>query len=152
MRLTIVSVGRWKAGAMRDLFDDYAGRTTPAIQLREIDLRRRAPPEELRRLEGEALLDALPKGAVAVVLDGRGTALSSEALATRMGEWRDGGRGEVAFLIGGADGHDPAALARADLRLSLGAMTWPHLLVRVMLAEQIWRAQSILAGHPYHRA
>jgi 23S rRNA (pseudouridine1915-N3)-methyltransferase len=152
LRLTILSVGRWKAGAMRDLFDDYAGRTTPAIQLREIEVRRRAAPDELRRFEGEALLDALPRGAVAVALDGRGSARSSEALAARIGEWRDGGRGEAAFLVGGADGHDAAVLARAELRLSLGAMTWPHLLVRVMLAEQLWRAQSILAGHPYHRA
>jgi 23S rRNA (pseudouridine1915-N3)-methyltransferase len=152
LRLTILSVGRWKAGAMRDLFDDYAGRTTPAVQLREIEVRRRAPPDELRRLEGEALLDALPRGAVVVALDGRGAVLSSEALAARIGAWRDDGRGEAAFLVGGADGHDAAVLARAELRLSLGAMTWPHLLVRVMVAEQLWRAQSILAGHPYHRA
>ncbi len=137
---------------MRDLFDDYAGRTVPAIQLREIEVRRRAAPDALRRLEGEALLEALPKGAVAVALDGGGSTLSSEGLAARLGDWRDGGRGEAAFLVGGADGHDPQVLARADLRLSLGAMTWPHLLVRVMLAEQLYRAQSILAGHPYHRA
>jgi 23S rRNA (pseudouridine1915-N3)-methyltransferase len=152
LRLTILSVGRWKAGAMRDLFDDYAGRLTPALVLREIEIRRRTAPDELRRLEGAALVEALPKGAVAVVLDGRGAVLSSEGLAEKMRGWRDSGRGDVVFLIGGADGHDAAVLARADATISLGAMTWPHLLVRVMLAEQVYRAQQILAGHPYHRA
>jgi 23S rRNA (pseudouridine1915-N3)-methyltransferase len=98
------------------------------------------------------LADAVPKGATIIVLDQRGKTLSSEDFATRLGRWQDEGVGDLAFIIGGADGLDPAWRQRAALVLSLGAMTWPHVLARVMLAEQLYRAQSILAGHPYHRA
>jgi 23S rRNA (pseudouridine1915-N3)-methyltransferase len=87
-----------------------------------------------------------------VVLDGGGRGLTSPALAAQLGRWRDAGTATVAFLIGGAAGHGAAALARADLVLSLGPPTWPHLLVRGLVAEQLYRAQQILAGHPYHRA
>ena len=86
-----------------------------------------------------------------VLLDERGKALSSEEFAALLGKWRDGGVRETRFLIGAADGHGAAARASADLLLGLGAMTWPHMLARAMLAEQLWRATSILAGHPYHR-
>ena len=89
---------------------------------------------------------------MAVALDGAGKALSSEEFARRIGAWRDDGVPCLAFLIGGADGHGAAVLKRADLALSFGPMVWPHLLVRAMLAEQLWRAASILSGHPYHRA
>jgi 23S rRNA (pseudouridine1915-N3)-methyltransferase len=97
-------------------------------------------------------LAAVPKGAVKVALDSQGVALSSEALADRLRAWRDGGASDLAFLIGGAGGLDPAVREAADLVLSLGPMTWPHILVRALLAEQLYRAQTILAGHPYHRA
>ena len=93
----------------------------------------------------------LEKGGVAVVLDERGEALSSMELARKLEQWRDGGKREIRFSIGGADGHGEAERARADLVLSLGPATWPHLLVRAMLAEQLFRATSILANHPYHR-
>ena len=89
--------------------------------------------------------------AVTVVLDERGVALGSEPLAARLGAWRDDGVREARFLIGAADGHDAATRAAADLLLGFGPATWPHLLVRAMLAEQLYRATSILAGHPYHR-
>ena len=87
-----------------------------------------------------------------VVLDERGASLTSTALADKLGRWRDEGVREVRFLIGAADGHDEATRQSADLLLSLGPATWPHLLVRAMLAEQLFRATSILAGHPYHRS
>ncbi len=97
------------------------------------------------------LLDKVPDAAAVVALDERGKALSSRELAKRIGGWRDEGRGCIAFLIGGADGLDNTVRARADLTLSFGRLTWPHLLARGMLAEQIYRAQQIIAGHPYHR-
>ena len=109
-------------------------------------------PAQLKAREAELLLGAIPERAVTVALDGGGKMLSSEDFARRLGGWRDDGVASVAFLIGGADGHGDAVLKQADLRLSLGAMTWPHMLVRAMLAEQLWRAASILSGHPYHRA
>ena len=87
-----------------------------------------------------------------MLLDDRGPALSSEAFAEKLGQWRDTGIREVRFVLGAADGHGDQARAEADLLLSFGAMTWPHLLARAMLAEQLWRATSILAGHPYHRS
>jgi 23S rRNA (pseudouridine1915-N3)-methyltransferase len=102
--------------------------------------------------EAALLARAAPAGAVRVVLDERGAVLDSPGFAQKLAGWRDGGAGDVAFLIGGADGLAPDLRAGADFALSLGAMVWPHLLVRVMLAEQLYRAASILAGSPYHRA
>ena len=101
--------------------------------------------------EGERVLAAMPKNAWVVALDGRGKAWSSEELAQQLGVWRMAGR-ELAFLIGGPDGHAPAVLARADQRWSLGPLTLPHMLVRLVLAEQLYGATTIAAGHPYHRA
>ena len=93
----------------------------------------------------------VPTGTVTVVLDERGQALSSSELARTLERWRDGGKREARFLIGAADGHDEAERDRADLLLSFGPATWPHLMARAMLAEQLFRATSILANHPYHR-
>ena len=93
----------------------------------------------------------LPANSVSILLDERGKALSSMALARKLEGWRDGGKREARFTIGGADGHSEADRGRADLLLSFGAATWPHLLARAMLAEQLFRATSILANHPYHR-
>ena len=94
---------------------------------------------------------AVPDGAIAVALDAGGQPLDSEALAARIGRWQDSGTRDLAFVIGGANGLAPAVLQRADFTLSLGALTWPHMLVRAMLCEQVYRAGSILSGHPYHR-
>src|SRR5690606_4164680 len=94
---------------------------------------------------------ALPAGAVICALDERGTVMSSPDFAGRLAGWRDAGRGDLALIIGGADGIAPALRARADTSLSFGKMVWPHMLVRVMLAEQLYRAASILVGAPYHR-
>jgi 23S rRNA (pseudouridine1915-N3)-methyltransferase len=154
MRLTIAAVGRFGAGrsaAERKLFDDYVKRLSQPFELREVVEKRPLPAQKLRQREGELLLAAVPDGARVVTLDVGGRKLSSPALAKRLEEWREAGIRDLAFLIGGAEGLDSAVLDQADLALSLGAMTWPHLLVRVLLAEQLYRAQCIAVGHPYHR-
>jgi 23S rRNA (pseudouridine1915-N3)-methyltransferase len=101
--------------------------------------------------EAELLARAVPQGAVLVTLDERGKLLTSPDFATQLARWRDAGRQDVAFVIGGADGIDPSLRARADFSISFGQMVWPHMLVRVMLAEQLYRAANILSGGPYHR-
>jgi 23S rRNA (pseudouridine1915-N3)-methyltransferase len=152
MQFGLVAVGRARKGAMRDLFEDYASRLNPKISLKEVEERRPLKGDELKRREAQLLLDVLPDDAYVIALDGRGKQLSSEALATKIQTLQDDGHRTALFVIGGADGHDQALLDRADFTLSLGPQTWPHMLVRVMLAEQVYRADSILKGHPYHRA
>ena len=152
MKLTIAAIGRAGRGPERDLYEHYAGRIRWPLTLRELEEKKKLPPAQLMEREGELLLGAIPDEAVIVALDRRGKVLDSEAFAARMERWRDESVAEVAFLIGGADGHTETLLKRAALVLSFGAMTWPHQLARAMLAEQIYRAQQLLAGHPYHRA
>lgn len=152
MRIVLVAVGRGRSGVERDLYDHYAARLTWPLSLKEVEPKGTLPPARLKAREAELLLAVVPNGAKLVALDERGEALASEAFAKRLGAWRDEGVAATAFLIGGADGLDETLKARADLRLSLGRVTWPHLLVRGLLAEQLYRAQQILAGHPYHRA
>lgn len=151
MRLTIAAVGRTRPGPERDLFAQYARRITWPLALREVEERRRLSAPELMTREGKLLRAACPSGATLVALDRRGRVLDSAGFASRLDKWRDGGVADVAFLIGGADGHAESLLKDCAFTLSFGAMTWPHLLARAMLAEQIYRAQQILAGHPYHR-
>ncbi len=129
----------------------YAGRIAPPVAIVELEEKRRLPPAELKAREAELILGALPAGARLVALDRSGAAWTSRDFALRLAAWRDGGANALAFAIGGAEGLGPAVIERADAVLSLGAMTWPHLLVRSMLLEQLYRAQQILAGHPYHR-
>lgn len=152
MKITIAAIGRAARGPERDLYDHYAGRIRWPLTLRELDEKRKLPPAQLMQREGELLLEAVPAGATLVALDRRGKVLGSEAFATRLAQWRDNSVSDVAFLIGGADGHTEQLLKKTSLVLSFGAMTWPHLLARGMLAEQIYRAQQLLVGHPYHRA
>jgi 23S rRNA (pseudouridine1915-N3)-methyltransferase len=152
VRLWLAAVGRAKPGPELDLFQQYARRLTPPLTLREVEEKRPLPVAERKAREAELLLGAIPASALVVALDERGKSPGSEAFAAQLGRWRDDGVGDVAFLIGGADGHGDAVRSRATLLLSFGAMTWPHMLVRAMAAEQLWRAQAILAGHPYHRA
>lgn len=152
MGFSVISAGRWKSAALKAAFEDYAQRLRPPLVLKEIEAKGRLSGERLREAEAVLLDEARAPGCVTVALDAGGKTLSSEALAETLRRWQDAGRAEIAFLIGGADGLLPALTARADLVLSLGAMTWPHLLARVMLAEQLYRAQQIIAGHPYHRA
>lgn len=125
---------------------------SPEAELVERYLKRIPWPTRLSELpERGGKMPELNASSMIVVLDERGTALSSRALAALLENWRDSGKREVRFLIGAADGHDEEQRRRADLLLSFGPATWPHLLVRAMLAEQLFRASSILANHPYHR-
>ena len=152
MRLIIVAVGRASTvDPEAKLYSGYIKRLPWQVTLRDIDERRSVKGAERQAREAKQLLAAVPDQAAAVVLDEKGKTLDSRAFAALLGRWQDEGRREVAFLIGGADGHRQEVRARANLVLSLGAMTWPHMLARVMLAEQLYRASSILAGHPYHR-
>lgn len=158
MRITIAAVGRLKAGSERELFERYIARAAAAGRrlgltpsLREFPEGRASAAATRKDQESAAILAALPERAVLVALDERGSSLSSAALAERIAKWRDAGREDLVFAIGGADGHAPQMSNRADLTLSFGEMTWPHQLVRVMLAEQVYRAVTILSGHPYHR-
>jgi 23S rRNA (pseudouridine1915-N3)-methyltransferase len=157
MRIVICAVGRARPGPQRDLFEDYAGRIAAtrllgSVDLREVEERKPLSAAELKQREAELLRAALPKQATVVALDARGQSLTSEAFAAKLAKWRENGAGDLAFVIGGADGLDAALVKQANFVLSLGAMTWPHMLVRVMLAEQLYRAATILQGHPYHRA
>lgn len=155
MRVRICAVGRLRAGPERTLVVDYLARfsrTGRALGLGPADV---VEVEDRRgggmAAEAELLRRALPAGAATVALDERGRAMTSPDFAALVARLRDAGRGDLAFLIGGADGLDPALRDRADAVLSLGPMVWPHMLVRVMLAEQLYRAATILAGTPYHR-
>ncbi len=149
MRILIAAVGRAGSGPHRDLYELYAARLGWPVALHEVVVKRPGPG--LAEREAERLLALVPADAVAVALDERGQALTSAAFAKRLAGWRDDNVADLAFLIGGADGLAPAVRKRAQLVLAFGPMTWPHLMVRGMLAEQLYRAQQILAGHPYHR-
>ncbi len=151
MRIFIAAVGRARRGPEGALYEHYAQRIAFPLTLREVEEKRPLPAARLKAREGELLMAALPAGALKVALDRGGRNLGSRELARLLGTWRDEGIRDVAFIIGGAEGLDKALVEGADLVLALGAMTWPHLLARAMLAEQIYRAQCILEGHPYHR-
>ena len=148
----MLAVGRGRESHLDALFADYARRCPWPIRLVEVQPRATLPPERRKEAEAALLLAAVPAGAAIVALDERGGDHGSVELARRLGAWREQGRRCAAFLIGGADGLAEAALAMAELRLAFGRQTWPHRLVRVMLAEQLYRATTILVGHPYHRS
>ena len=151
MNITIVAVGRLKSGPERDLWDNYARRLSWSIQLREVEEKKPLPTEQMRDREGALLLDAVPNGAKVIALDKTGKSLPSHSFAECFQAWMTNGIRDVAFLIGGSDGLSLAAVTGADLRLSMGSQTWPHMLARCMLLEQIYRAQCILTSHPYHK-
>jgi len=147
--MRLIAVGRLRPGPEAELFARYSARLRPRLTVTEVAEGSGAPPEAKRR-EAEALLAALPVPALAVALDLGAPSPGSEGLARLLERWLGQSR-PLCFVIGGAEGLDGAVLARAVHVLSLGPMTWPHMLVRIMLAEQLFRAQSILSGHPYHR-
>lgn len=156
MRVRIAAVGRQKTGPEAALIDDYLarfGKTGRALGLGPAEV---IEVEDKKNggMAGEAglLTKAIPDGAAVIALDERGKVLTSPDFANEIGNFRDQGIRDAVFLIGGADGLDPALRSRADLTLSFGKMVWPHMLARVMLAEQLYRAATILAGGPYHRS
>ncbi|QHI94951.1 23S rRNA (pseudouridine(1915)-N(3))-methyltransferase RlmH [Aristophania vespae] len=148
--MKLIAVGRLKDGAERDLLTRYQKRLRPKLDLVEVPQAKGAALEQKRR-EADSLLAACPDNAFIVALDEGGRNLSSTEFAANLQNWTVSGK-EICFLIGGAEGLDSAVTHRADLLISFGSMTWPHMLVRVLLAEQIFRAQCINNGHPYHRA
>jgi 23S rRNA (pseudouridine1915-N3)-methyltransferase len=147
--LNLIAIGRLRGGPEAELFDRYNSRLRPRISVTELP-EARGSPAEVKRRESAALLAAVPREAFVVALDSGGQTLDSPALSVKLALWLATGH-PVCFLIGGAEGLDTTALNRADHALSFGPMTWPHFLVRAMLAEQVYRARSIAAGHPYHR-
>lgn len=155
LRTHICAVGRLRAGPERSLIDDYLTRFDrtgrplglgPAM-VHEVEDKKSLGQEA----EAKLLRAAIPKGAVVCALDERGKVMTSPEFANLMARWRDEGRSDLAFVIGGADGIAPDLRAQVDAKLSFGKMVWPHMLARVMLCEQLYRAASILAGAPYHR-
>jgi 23S rRNA (pseudouridine1915-N3)-methyltransferase len=159
MNLIVAAVGRMKKGPERDLAERYreratkAGRAVGSQDVEVVEVAESRARELNRRTieESIALAQLIPDGAVTVVLDQRGESLDSARFTSTLQRWRDNGRPAAVFVIGGADGLAPSLNEKADLRLAFGAATWPHQLVRIMLLEQLYRAVTILAGHPYHR-
>lgn len=155
MRISICVVGRLRAGPEKTLIDDYLTRFDRTGRALGLGPARVIEVEDKKNAgmgaEAGLLRKALPKGAVICTLDERGKVLSSPDFAGQLGKWRDAGRQDLALVIGGADGIDPSLRAEADFSISFGKMVWPHMLVRVMLTEQLYRAANILAGGPYHR-
>ncbi|WP_095084196.1 23S rRNA (pseudouridine(1915)-N(3))-methyltransferase RlmH [Mesorhizobium sophorae] len=160
MKVSVHAVGRMKAGPEKQLADRYFERfakSGPAVGLEfagvaEIPEGRAQTANERRRDEGQKLQGQLQPGTALILLDERGKNFSSEDFAGRIGQLRDGGRKAMVIAIGGADGHDQPLRDQAELVMSFGLLTWPHQLVRVMLGEQLYRAATILSGHPYHRS
>ena len=155
MKLHVCAVGRLRAGPERVLADDYYARFDRTGRPLGLGPVMEHEVEDKKGLgmaaEGELLARAVPAGALLVTLDERGRVMSSPDFAAMLAKWRDAGRQDVAFVIGGADGIDPGLRGQAEASVSFGSMVWPHMLVRVMLAEQLYRAATILAGGPYHR-
>jgi 23S rRNA (pseudouridine1915-N3)-methyltransferase len=156
VKISIAAVGRMKPGPEQMMLDDYLARAAPVgralalgpFNVIEIDERKARE----RAAQSARLIEAIPAGAAAIALDERGKTLSSQEFANMLATLRDQGTGTAVFLIGGPDGHDQAMRDRSDRLLSFGPMVWPHMMVRAMLAEQLYRAVSILSGGPYHRA
>src|SRR5476651_1079553 len=160
MRLLVVAIGRLKKGPERELAERYRERFEDigrklgfrGLEIHEISESRARDAATRIAEEATAISAAMPEKSVLVALDERGDNIDSSAFARHLGRWRDDQVGNAVFAIGGADGLSPDLRRMAKLRLAFGAATWPHQMVRVMLLEQIYRAATILAGHPYHRA
>jgi 23S rRNA (pseudouridine1915-N3)-methyltransferase len=157
--MILLAVGRLKAGPERDLYERFSERIAAAgkgvgltFSLREFGESRSGSAAARIAEETAQLAASIPDGARLIALDSTGKSLTSAAFSDRVAQWRDGGARDLAVVIGGPDGLAGTMRDRADLVLAFGAATWPHQLVRIMLAEQIYRAVTILAGHPYHRA
>lgn len=159
MRIIVAAIGRLKRGPETELAERYrkrAAQTGRGLGLREIEIveireSRAADPGKRMVEESIALANVIPPDATVVLLDSRGDNLDSASFASRLGQWRSDDRAAVVFIIGGPDGLAESLRKDADLRLAFGAATWPHQMARIMLLEQLYRAMTILGGHPYHR-
>jgi 23S rRNA (pseudouridine1915-N3)-methyltransferase len=144
MKIKILSIGKWKACPERELFELYKKRITWELTLQELDPKKND--------EAEIILKSLPENTFTIALDECGKQFSSIELSEQMDSWMSHGTSHITFVIGGADGLSSSILNKADLKLSFGKMTYPHMMVRPILAEQIYRVETILKGHPYHRS
>lgn len=159
MRIKLIALGRLKPGPEADLVKDYQRRFDGAapglgfgkLEIRELELKKRIDGPKRKALEGALVLDEIPAGAFVIALDERGKTETSKSFAGLLASKRDEGTRDLVLVIGGADGLSEDVRTRADRLLSFSPLTWPHMLVRVMASEQLYRALSILSGHPYHR-
>jgi len=151
MNLTVAAVGRIKKGPERSLWDIYAKRLRWPLSLIEVEAKNVIGIEQIKKKEADLLLAKVPKTSVIVALDQNGLVASSAEFAIKIGEWQNNGINNLVFVVGGSNGLDSTVLDKAQMIISMGQMTWPHKLVRVMLLEQLYRAQCILYNHPYHK-
>lgn len=158
MKITIAAIGKLKAGPEREIADRLLSRAKGSgkkiglsFSVKELAESRSGSSKSRKEQEAAGLCAALPKNAVLIALDERGVTVDSRTFAGHLEKWRDSGVAEIAFAIGGADGHGKAVLEQSDMQIAFGAMTWPHQFARLMLFEQLYRAVTILSGHPYHR-
>jgi|TARA_R110002096_G_scaffold257381_1_gene450970 23S rRNA (pseudouridine1915-N3)-methyltransferase len=151
MNIHIIAVGRMKKCAEADLMTTYLTRCPWNVKVVEVEEKRPLKGSERMAREGDLLLKAIPEGAAIIALDERGKQMRSTNFANKIRDWQDQGVSNLVFLIGGADGYDEKVKNCAHSLISFGDMTWPHMMVRAMLCEQLYRASTILAGHPYHK-
>lgn len=151
MNIEIIAVGRMKKSPEGEILETYLKRCPWPIKITEVEERRPIKGAERMAREADLILNAIPDGATVIALDERGKEMRSTVFAEKLRRYQDQGTSHLIFLIGGADGYDAKVKERADLKISFGQMTWPHMMVRAMLSEQLYRASTILTGHPYHK-
>jgi 23S rRNA (pseudouridine1915-N3)-methyltransferase len=151
MNINILSIGKFKNNPQKEIFDIYIKRLPWNVVLKELEVKSAVTGEVLKQKEGELLLGSIPSSAKIILLDEKGKNFSSKEFADQMQNYQDNGQGNLAFIIGGASGVSEDVKKKASLILSLGKLTFPHMMVRSILAEQLYRAYSIINNHPYHR-
>lgn len=152
MRITIAAIGKLTANSPEhSLLTQFKKRLPWKLDIKEFQVKKQLPTPQLKEMESELLLGAVPDGAKMIALDERGKTLTSPEFASTLQQWQDDGFNQFAFLIGGAAGHGSSIYQKSHLQISFGKMTWPHMMVRAMLCEQLYRAHTINTGHPYHK-
>lgn len=151
MRVTVAAIGKFKNSPEKEIFASYIKRVPWQVDLKELEAKKALTGDQLKNAEAQLLLASIPKNSRIIALDERGKNISSLELANLISAWQNEGASSVAFIIGGADGLADEIRSKAAFTLSFGKLTWPHMLVRSMLAEQVYRVYSIITGHPYHR-
>lgn len=151
MKITLITIGKIKKDPIKGLYEDYMKRLPWKLQVIELEEKKQFVSPQRKEKEGELILQAIPEGAKVIALDEKGKDLTSPAFAKKIQDWQTHGTSHLVFIIGGADGLSQAVKDKADLMLCLGQMTWPHKMVRLLIIEQLYRAHTILTGHPYHK-